>query len=337
MGAITKPALQDAWQPDPTITANQTIRRSILAEDRRLKAAHPWLKHQDLIGAGILGAVVLMMTLTALAFLNDAIPGILAVISMAFAMSIAHEMEHDLIHNLYFSSSKKMHAFAMGLIWVIKLHANPYWRRLVHIRHHSHSGQNEDWEERLIGLGQPFGWRRIVATVYPFGAVLFIKSTKSADPTFSVKTTRRANMPAAIVFHLLTNLQILDWVLPAEYHEMVPNVVWSTVSALVVLWVLPSILRHACLSLVTTAVHYSDDIPRGNVHFENQILDHWAFVPLQLFCFNFGATHIVHHYITPQPFYIRHLVAIKVHGEMIAAGCRHNDLAILSRANRWSK
>ena len=42
-----------------------------------------------------------------------------------------------------------------------------------------------------------------------------------------------------------------------------------------------------------------------DVFFQTQILDHWLLYPFQLFCFNFGATHIMHHFVTRQPFYLR--------------------------------
>jgi len=157
------------------------------------------------------------------------------------------------------------------------------------------------------------------------------------DPEFSSRSALIANFPSFIAFHALVGAEILSFVLPADLHDFVPHVVWSTVSALTVLWVLPSILRHFCLTLMTTMVHYSDDIPRNNVHFENQIIDHWAMLPIQLFCFNFGATHIFHHYIALQPFYLRHLAAKSVRIKLLNEDCRHNDLGILFRGNRWSK
>jgi hypothetical protein len=242
-----------------------------------------------------------------------------------------------LIHDLYFAQRKRLQNLMMLIIWLVKLHANPNWRRRVHLRHHGFSGQLEDWEERLLGLGHAFGWRRIVALISPFGSGLFFKAVAKSDREFSARSTTRANFPTFIVFHALVGAEILNFLLPANLHDVAPRVVWSIVSALTVLWVLPSILRHFCLTLMTTMVHYSDDIPRNNVHFENQIVDHWALLPIQLFCFNFGATHIFHHYIVQQPFYLRHLAAKAVRSTLLNEGCRHNDLRILFRGNRWSK
>ena len=59
------------------------------------------------------------------------------------------------------------------------------------------------------------------------------------------------------------------------------------------------------------------------------------FWPLQLFCFNFGATHILHHYVVQQPFYLRHMVAPGVLEALLAEGVRRNDLGTIPRANRY--
>ena len=48
-----------------------------------------------------------------------------------------------------------------------------------------------------------------------------------------------------------------------------------------------------------------------------------------------GATHIVHHYVPGQPFYIRELVYRRVKELMISKGVRINDFGIVSRANRY--
>ena len=57
----------------------------------------------------------------------------------------------------------------------------------------------------------------------------------------------------------------------------------------------PNTLRQGSLQWVSTGCHYYGDIPEKNVFFQNQVLNHWIFYPLQIFCFN---THIIHHYVT---------------------------------------
>lgn len=53
------------------------------------------------------------------------------------------------------------------------------------------------------------------------------------------------------------------------------------------------------------------------------------------FFFYLGATHVVHHYIPGQPFYIRELVYRRVKNYMIEQGVRINDFGVLLRANHY--
>jgi len=94
-------------------------------------------------------------------------------------------------------------------------------------------------------------------------------------------------------------------------------------------------LRQCCLNLVATYCHYYGDVPLGSVFYQNQVIDHWSLWPLQLFSFNFGATHIIHHYIPNQPFYLRQMLAPKAIEELCANGVRRNDFGIVLRNNRY--
>jgi hypothetical protein len=82
----------------------------------------------------------------------------------------------------------------------------------------------------------------------------------------------------------------LPWFLPAR--------LWPVVRDLNVLLTLPNTVRQACLMLMSNTSHYYGDIPPNDVFYQNQIVDHPIVWPFQLFCFNFGATHILHHYGT---------------------------------------
>ena len=314
--------------------ASRAARRAIVATEKSLRQRHPWLEHQDLIGGSILAGALAGMIAMAAAYGLGLAPGWLAVPVIAVCMSLIHEIEHDLIHDLYFKNFPRLHRVAMGVVWLAKLHVNPYWRRKAHLRHHLHSGQDQDWEERLLGLGAPLGWRRLTALFSPFGQFVFFKELRRSDPEFRVHETIRANLPAASLFTviMLGGLVSLTGLIP-ESSPLAP--IQRIFAFLCVVWALPSILRHVALTLVTTACHYAGDIPRHEVHFQNQILDHWLLLPAHLFCFNFGATHIIHHYVTNQPFYLRQWLAKPAHAAILAAGGRRNDLAILGRANRF--
>ena len=70
-----------------------------------------------------------------------------------------------------------------------------------------------------------------------------------------------------------------------------------------VAWVAPNFLRSACLNFITSSMHYYG--AKFNLLQQTQVLNHWAFVPFQWFCLNFGHTHSIHHFVPNQPFYIR--------------------------------
>jgi len=312
------------------------VRRAIMAEDKRLRAKYKFLAHQDLIGGAIVAASVVFNSALALGYMMGIIPAVMAVVGIAIGLSILHEIEHDLIHNLYFAGNRRLQHAVFWLIWILKLHANPIWRRKAHLRHHAKSGQLGDWEERLLGLGDRLGWRRLSAILHPFGSVVYMDEIADTDPEFDPRRTSNSSLLTAIVFCVLSGLGILNLVLPESSHQMFSDDVWNIISTLNVVWVLPGMLRHTAITIMTTSVHYFGDIPAGDVLYENQIVDHWLALPVQLFCFNFGATHVIHHFVAAQPFYLRQMVAPRVKPVLLAAGVRHNDLAILNRANRWN-
>src|SRR5881392_233158 len=87
-----------------TMERARCIRSVIHAEEQRLRASHPCLVHQDFLGMTcFLGSLAAMGGVVAL-YLNGALVWWFAVPLMALPISILHELEHDLIHDLYFRS-----------------------------------------------------------------------------------------------------------------------------------------------------------------------------------------------------------------------------------------
>jgi len=126
-----------------------------------------------------------------------------------------------------------------------------------------------------------------------------------------------------------TDVSRLPWFLPAW--------LWPIVRDANVLLALPNLFRQSSLMLMSNSSHYFGDIPPNDVFYQNQILDHPIVWPFQLLCFNFGATHILHHYVVPQPFYLRQLVYSRVADRMVALGVRRNDFGALWRGNYYCK
>lgn len=227
--------------------------------------------------------------------------------------------------------------------------ANPWWRRYYHLRHHQYAGQVVDVEERLIGLGLPwYSWKRILVTFTPAATLLIANDIAKDDPEFSKKVLVRYNAPViafstvAMVLHLLYYLGVGEalvsvGIFPPAFYAFLLRVVLPFVVVYNGTVNLPNVLRQSCLVIISTYCHYYGDIPERDVFFQTQVLNHPVLWPFQLFCFNFGATHIIHHFVTRQPFYLRQLTAFKVTPILLEQGCRHNDLGNHFRANRWGK
>jgi len=329
MGSSVTPKEKNPYQP-----RINSIRKVIYAEEKRLRAKYPILDHQNGLGMAWFLGSLLGMTITSYFYLTGVLAWYLTIPFMAIFISILHELEHDLIHDLYFKESKWIQNLMFAFIWVSKINANPWWRKPMHLKHHKTSGQIDDIEERLIGLGYPLGIVRLLITINPLGSYLVMwqvaQDSKRLNslPTLSLITTSIVNLPVL----LPGNLCLIALFFPSYISPFYYNIAW----AVCMLLYFPNTLRQGSLQWVSTGCHYYGDIPEKNVFFQNQVLNHWIFYPLQIFCFNFGATHIIHHYVTRQPFYLRQMAADGVMDEFRKQGVRFNDLQIYKRAHRYN-
>ena len=107
------------------------------------------------------------------------------------------------------------------------------------------------------------------------------------------------------------------------------------INPLVAILIFPNLFRMYCLHFITSNMHYYGDVESGNVMQQTQVLNKWYFLPMQLFCFNFGSTHAIHHFVVNETFYIRQFTAKKAHQVMQLQGVRFNDLGTFTRANRY--
>ena len=101
-----------------------------------------------------------------------------------------------------------------------------------------------------------------------------------------------------------------------------------------VVLIAPNFIRSGCLNFVTSYMHYYGGV--SNLMQQTQVLKPWFLWPAHLFCFNFGSTHSIHHFVVGQPFYIRQMVADVAHKVMRENGVRFNDLSTFVSANRYS-
>src|SRR5207244_9752817 len=82
------------------------IRQEIRKLGDRARQRHPWLARQDAIGAGLFLVSAAAIVANAVLYGTGRLSALLVVPISAFWMSILHELEHDLIHRLYFRGNK---------------------------------------------------------------------------------------------------------------------------------------------------------------------------------------------------------------------------------------
>jgi len=337
----------DSTTATPADTDHQrtiTIKHAIVEAGNQARALLPFLQYQDLIGAVIMAiAVAGMITSGALWYAGLLSPWISIPLSAFFA-SLIHELEHDLIHSLYFRHNRVAHNIMMALCWLTRpLTINPWIRRKLHLHHHKYSGTATDIEERAITNGEPWGaWRLLM--MFDGMASILVRARRSPPPRRQqlLKRGLLAYFPLGlaawlcwyvfIIGHILqATLPLLNLSLSDSMQDFLHGIDIVTVVLLA-----PNLLRSFSINLVSSNMHYYGDIEPGNVVQQTQFLMPWWLLPLQLFCFNFGGTHAIHHFVVGQPFYLRQILAGKVRPLMRAQGVRYNDVASLKHANRWS-
>ncbi|HET8883275.1 MAG TPA: fatty acid desaturase [Solimonas sp.] len=348
--------------PTATVTSTDrdaervaTIKSAIRAESERVRARLPWLRHQDAIGAAIMAVSVLGMIASGWAYVAGVLPWWLCIPVSAIFASFIHELEHDLIHTLYFRKQPRAYDLMMALCWITRPSTiSPWTRRRLHLHHHKFSGTESDLEERAITNGERWGFKRLLMTGDHILAVAlrrrtmhdtvkaFIKAQqpKSRDEvTMMIREQRLSFVPLSFVHYALWYL-FIGWHavalgFAAAGHPLPSPAFMQVVDTLVVVWLAPNVLRVFCLHFVSSNMHYYGDIDTNNIVQQCQVLNPWWLWPAQLFCFNFGSTHAIHHFVVNQPFYVRTLTLREAHRVMRDNGVRFNDVGALRRANRW--
>jgi len=276
---------------------DRVICQAIKRAEADLRLNYPILNNQDAIGFFIFIGSLIVIALhwiyyfkysETLTYLHIA----LIIVGVGYFTSFLHELEHDLIHNLYFKNYPIIQDIMFFFIWIAKLHGNPWYRREMHLKHHIVSGQIDDAEERLIGLGLPFGLLRLAVSTHPFGALIITKEVSKDAKWLDIQRMNLSSAPVAFSFFGLNKLFILYGIFMLifgnDYSIYLPIKHWYWIKGVNILICLPNIMRHACIAIMSNCSHYYGDIPEKSVFYQNQILDHWILFPFQFFCVNFG-------------------------------------------------
>ena len=332
-----------------TLTDDQRterIRAVVTRAGEELRERHPILRRQDAIGAGILVFSLAGMIACAWLYGAGVLPAWACIPLVAILASFTHELEHDLIHYLYFRNRPVPHNLMLALAWLARPSTiNPWIRRHLHFHHHKHSGTATDREERGITNGEPWSLLRAIMLG---DLVIAILVRVFRMPTFRDGLRLLLRGLAAMFPLAWIHYALWYWWLGFHGADVVASslgspIAWSAdtlaamrvVDFLFVVLVAPNMLRGFCLHFVSSNMHYYGDIEDGNLMQQTQVLTPWWMAPMQLFCFNFGGTHAIHHFVVKEPFYIRQVTAKAAYEVMREVGVRFNDTGTFRRANRW--
>ncbi|WP_043770119.1 fatty acid desaturase [Algiphilus aromaticivorans] len=324
----------------------ERIKTVVSEAGRQLRERHPVLKYQNAIGASILALALAGMVGSGWLYIAGTIPAWLCIPLVAFFASLTHELEHDLIHWMYFRGKPWAHHLMMGLVWLARASTvNPWIRRGLHFHHHKYSGTESDVEERAITNGERWGLRRLLMTGDNMLSIL-LRLGRLPDWKQRGRMLLRGLMAyfplgwafwgawyAFLGFHITNGVALLaggaiDW-------SAGTLAVMEVLNVAAVVYLIPNLLRTFCLHFVSSNMHYFGDVEAGNVIQQTQVLNPWWLLPFQAFCFNFGSTHAIHHFVVKEPFYIRQITAPTAHRVMREMGVRFNDTGTFRRANRW--
>ena len=113
------------------------IRQVVLARGDELRRRFPLLRHQDALGAGILAFALSGMLGSALLYVTSHLAWWACLLLNAFFASLTHELEHDLIHSMYFRKQRLPHNLMLGLVWLARPSTiNPWAVSYTHLRAH---------------------------------------------------------------------------------------------------------------------------------------------------------------------------------------------------------
>lgn len=323
------------------IPVEQRVQKIIVAirnEEKRLRAKYPILRYQDWLGFAIMLLSFSGMLAVAVLYANGVMPAWLTIVLAAIFASLSHELEHDLIHYQYFRKNRWMQNLMMLVVWIMRPNTvNPWYRRKMHYLHHQTSGTQQDLEERLVGNGIRYGWLRCLVMFDSMLGLLVRRGIlKREVRAFDFNGIMLAAFPLATLYYTLWYVFLLfhgwDMLLGGSYPAwLVSSMQW--VDFLVVVLIAPNFIRSGCLNFVTSSMHYYGGV--NNLIQQTQVITHWLFAPFHLFCFNFGSTHGIHHFVVGQPFYLRQMVAKAAHKVMRENGVRFNDFGSFFYANRF--
>jgi fatty acid desaturase len=327
------------------------IRGQLIEIGNRWRANHPvFTRNQDAIGMAIFLVSILGVLADTALYVTRVIPWWLCIPMTAFWLSILHELEHDLIHWMYFRTNGRVHNAMMFGVWFFRPSTiNPWLRRRLHLHHHQVSGTESDIEERALTNGERWGGHRLIKLLDMFlgmylrpwhskelARAYIREEAKSPEEARALaEELKRSYFPLGPIhyglWHLFIGVQF------ALFGLSIPaNPALDTLNALAVVLLAPNAFRTFCLHLVSSNLHYYGDVEAHNILQQTQVWTSKWLWPLHAFCFNFGGTHTIHHFLVRDPFYLRQAIARDCQRVLRDGGVRFDDYGTFRRANRFT-
>ncbi|MFL0243383.1 fatty acid desaturase [Mycobacterium sp. SMC-17] len=328
------------------------IRGELIRIGNGWRERHPFLAaHQDGVGMAIFLASIAGVLVDAALYAAGILPWYATILITAFWLSLLHELEHDLIHSMYFRQNRPVHNAMMFGVWFFRPSTiNPWIRRTLHLHHHEVSGTDSDLEERGITNGERWGSHRLLSLLDSMLGIYTKPLRQRAIVTAYIKHEARSPEEArqlaaktlALYFplgtihytlwHLFIGVHVYEFVTGSSISGS-----WVTALDFVAVTLLaPNAVRTFCLHFVSSNMHYYGDVEKHNVLQQTQVWTAKWLKPFHALCFNFGETHAIHHFLVRDPFYLREAIKRDCQKVLRANGVRFNDFGTFGRANRFS-
>jgi fatty acid desaturase len=327
------------------------IRGRLIEVGDRWRAAHPVLaRNQNTIGLAFFLVAILGVVGDAALSIGGVIPWWLCIPMTAFWLSILHEVEHDLIHSMNFRTNKVVHNAMMFGVWFFRPSTiNPWVRRRLHLHHHRVSGTESDLEERSISNGERWDGRRVIKlldlflgmyvrpwTTYRTATTFIEEAARTPEDERKIAWELRGSyFPLGLVhyglWHLFIGLHIANL-----FGAHIAGPAFDALNVTAVVLLAPNAFRSFCLHFVSSNMHYFGDVEAHNVLQQTQVWTSKWLWPVHAFCFNFGGTHAIHHFLVRDPFYLREAIGHECREILRAGGVRFDDYGTFKRANRFA-
>ena len=299
-------------QPVTDELRTKIIRKEIQTASKEIRVKYPFLQHQNFIGFSIFIVSIAMILVLAVAYLQGRISAVVVVLSVAFWTSFLHELEHDLIHFMYFKKNKFIQNLMLLGVWVFRpMTINPWFRRDLHFHHHRVSGSKTDVEERGVTNGEKWGFKRLLTTADIFlGGVLranivrkdIIDAVKKGElPKEQALMFKKSKiygmMPFTLALYFIWYFFLIHYsihYISVFFHlgyesSAFIQAQFKWINPLVAILIFPNLLRMFCLHFITSNMHYYGDVELGNIMQQTQVLNKWYLAPLHFFALTLEA------------------------------------------------